>query len=153
MQDSISKTSKENFGKSAAFAFSGAAAGIIKGFTLHHGFSFSVTLNKRVRNGEIPLPELTESARSKLLDSWSSVKFIIVDEVYMLKVEWLSLIDEKLRQIFNSNIPFAGIPILLSGDPRQIVPVDGKPIFIIQKYFKFDQGEWKLFGIGADSLS
>ena len=58
MQDSISKTSKENFGKSAAFAFSGAAAGIIKGFTLHHGFPFLVTLNKQVRNGEIPLPEL-----------------------------------------------------------------------------------------------
>ena len=98
LQKSIKGLPEGIYGKSVALAFSGAAAGIIKWFTIHHGFSFPVSFNKRVREGEIPFPEFTNTARAKLLDLWGSVKILIIDEVYTLKVEWLSLIDEKLRQ-------------------------------------------------------
>lgn len=75
----------------------------------------------------------------------------------MLKVEWLSftikLIDERLRQIFNANLPFAGIPILIAGDLRQIVPVNGKALFTISRYFDLTKKDFQLNQYGISSLS
>lgn len=153
VQESIKLIPEETFGKSTAFAFSGAAACIIKCYTLYHGFSFPINLNKQVEDRELLIPELIEKARTKLMVCWSSVKLIIIDEAYKLKVEWLSLIYEKLRQIFNSQFSFAGIPVLLSADAGQIVPVNGKPLFTIRKYFHFVDGDYELNKSGAVCLS
>lgn len=107
---SINHLPKGKYGKSIALAFSGCAAGIMKGFTIHQAFSFRININKRVKTGEPPLPELRNSIPEKLLECWRSVKLIIIDEVYMLKVEWLSLINERLKQIFNSDVSLQKFP-------------------------------------------
>lgn len=151
--ESIKEFPKGMYGKSVALASSGCAAAIIEGFTIHHKCSFPVNMKNQINTGELPLPELKCSRRAKRLDSWCSVKVIIIDEVYMLKVEWLSLIDKKLRQMFNSSLPFAGIPVLLSGNHRKIVLVNGKALFTLNKYFTFTNNEITLPPYGASRLS
>lgn len=68
-----------------------------------------------------------------------SVKLLIIDEVYTLSVEWLSIIDERIPHLFNPKQIFGGLPLLIVGDPRQIVPVKGKPIYAISKYFSITE--------------
>ena len=45
-----------------------------------------------------------------------SVRLVIIDEVSMLRAEFLSLMDERLRRVYRNDVPFGGISVLLVGD-------------------------------------
>lgn len=125
----------------------------MKGCTIHSALSFSTTLDKDVKTGNLPLPPLTTSTKNRLLKLWSSVKVLIIDEVYTLLVEWLSLIDERLRQIHDPTLPFGGLVVVLVGDPRQIVPVKGKPLYALQSYYKVIRGVATILASGSSILT
>lgn len=48
----------------------------------------------------------------------------------------LSIINH-IPQIFQNSFLFGGLAVILAGDPRQIVPVAGRALFFINKYFHF----------------
>ena len=113
---------------------SGAAAGAVKGFTIHSALKFPLNMKSSVELGTEDLPKLSASTRNALLDAWRAVKVLIINESYTLPVQCLSLIDERLRALFNISNVFGGLFVVLVGDPRQIVPVSGKPLYFFPKF-------------------
>lgn len=98
--EAISKFPTGTFGKSIAMSLSGAAASVVKGHTIHRALSLPISINRQVLSGELPLPTITSTAQAKLLHNWCSIKVAIIDEVFTISVEFLSLIDERMQQIF-----------------------------------------------------
>lgn len=137
-------------GVAAALSLSGAAAGVIRRYTIHT--CLNLIINKQLKSGEHPLPALTESSQGKLWECCHTVKLLIIDEVYP-QVELLSSIDERLRRIFQNNFPFEGFVVIVVGDPKQIVPVVGKPICSLTRYFDVDETSFKINKTGSKCLS
>lgn len=57
------------------------------------------------------------------LSAWKS-RFLIIDEVSMLKIETLDKIEKIARNIRQNERPFGGLQIMLSGDFLQLPPVE-----------------------------
>jgi hypothetical protein len=57
---------------------------------------------------------------------WKGTIAVIVDECSMLRQKELYWIDERLKQIMRNGHPFGGMAVILSGDPGQIPPVQGR---------------------------
>ena len=52
-----------------------------------------------------------------------SLDLLVIDEVSMVRADLLDAIDNELRRIRRSSIPFGGVQLLLVGDLRQLSPV------------------------------
>ncbi len=74
-----------------------------------------------------------ESTKAKLLQE---VKLIIMDEVTMMSKVDLERIDKTLQFIMQNKRPFGGKIILLSGDFRQILPVERNPVDAVNTCLK-----------------
>jgi hypothetical protein len=100
----------------------GIAAFNIIGKTLHSLFRLPVKMKKT---------DLSPGTLQSLQASFSSCRFLIIDEKSMIDLKTLSLIDDQLRAIFpaNSDQPFRGFNVLLCGDFFQLPPVAGKALF------------------------
>jgi hypothetical protein len=63
-----------------------------------------------------------------------NIKLLVIDEYSFLSVIVIDKLDRHLRKILphKSNIPFGGLNILLCGDPAQLPPVVGKPLYAYQ---------------------
>ena len=59
----------------------------------------------------------------ELIDSWSSVKIVIVDEVYFVKRSGFDDLDRRLREIGRSDCLFGGFSVIFAGDFCQFEPV------------------------------
>jgi ATP-dependent DNA helicase PIF1 len=59
------------------------------------------------------------------------VRFVIIDEKSMIDLKMLSIIDDRLRQVFpdRADQPFGGVNVLLCGDFFQLPPVNGRPLY------------------------
>lgn len=65
-----------------------------------------------------------------------SLDLLVIDEISMVRPDILDAIDELLRRIRRSEMPFGGVQLLLIGDLRQLPPVikeDERPL--IEKYY------------------
>ena len=100
----------------------GIAAFNIVGKTLHSLLRLPVKMKKS---------DLSPATLQSLQASFSSCRFLIIDEKSMIDLKTLSLIDDRLRAIFpaSSDQPFGGLNVLLCGDFFQLPPVGGKPLF------------------------
>jgi hypothetical protein len=100
----------------------GIAAFNIIGKTLHGLLRLPVKTKKS---------DLSPATLQSLQASFSSCRFLIIDEKSMIDLKTLSLIDDRLRAIFpaSSDQPFGGLNVLLCGDFFQLPPVGGKPLF------------------------
>ena len=58
-------------------------------------------------------------------EKWKKRKLIIIDEFSMLKQKELYYLDQRLKQIMNSLLPFGGLVVVLAGDPAQLPAVKG----------------------------
>ena len=65
------------------------------------------------------------TAKAKVLQE---AKILIMDEVTMMSKVDLERIDRSLQDIMQNKNPFGGKIILLSGDFRQILPVERNPV-------------------------
>jgi ATP-dependent DNA helicase PIF1 len=63
-----------------------------------------------------------------------NIKLLVIDEYSFLSVTVIDKLDCHLRKILphKSNIPFGNLNILLCGDPAQLPPVVGKPLYAYQ---------------------
>jgi len=95
-------------------ASSGIAAHLLPGGrTAHSRFSIPIPIEKTCRISGSPIGEL-----------FRRTSLIIIDEASMLHRNAFESIDRTLRDITrNEQVPFGGIPVLFSGDFRQILPV------------------------------
>ena len=53
---------------------------------------------------------------------------IVIDEVSLLTSIMISMIDKRLKEIFDSSELFGGIAVILLGDFQQLDPVKGKSL-------------------------
>lgn len=109
-------------------AYSGAAAGVAKGFTIHHALGFSQKLSSDVLSGITELPPLKNNAA--LEEFWKYTKVLIIDEIYFCGAAFLYLVSQRLCQITRRfDKPFGGLFVLFIGDPQQIKPISGEPLY------------------------
>ena len=99
-------------------AFTGAAASLIEGMTLHSAFGFDFG------NKHYSLSDKIRDARKNLL---KNLKMIIIDEISMVKSDMLYQLDLRLQEIKERiGVTFGGISIFCFGDILQLQPVCGK---------------------------
>ena len=62
-----------------------------------------------------------------------SVRLLIIDEYSFLSTAMFDALDRQLRKIFpvNTDCPFGALNIVLCGDPAQLAPVRGCPVYAI----------------------
>lgn len=109
-------------------AYSGAAAGVAKGHTIHHALGFSKQLSSDILNGILDLPPLKSSDALELF--WKYTKVLILDEFYFCDAAFLYIISQRLCQITKRfDKPFGGLFVLFIGDPQQIKALSGEPLY------------------------
>ena len=74
---------------------------------------------------------LNDRQRGTLRNKLSEIKFIIVDEISMVSSVLFYQVHQRLNEIFgvSTDLPFAGLPVLVCGDLYQLPPVKGAPIY------------------------
>ena len=107
------------FGKVAVMAPSGVAAANCEGHTIHSA----------LRTRSITLRSLSDDPSASLLEKlqadFRQVLCIILDEYSMISLTILGYLDRLLRKLRPSyaEVPFGGIPVIVSGDAYQLPPV------------------------------
>ena len=102
-------------------AFTGNAAHIIKGQTLHSAFQFTWG------NQILALSDKTRDQRRKLLQN---LRMVIVDEISLVKSDMLyQLHFQLMKDIFQNDMAFGGIALIVCGDILQIKPPKGNFIY------------------------
>ena len=89
-----------------------AACQIPNGKTIH---SQACLTNKRIGQANI--------------DSWSSTKMLVIDEVSFLDEDSIKKLDKHLRILKQNDELYGGIHIIFVGDLFQLKPVQGKPLY------------------------
>ena len=99
----------------------GTAAVNIKGQTLHSAFGFTF--------GDEHY-SLSDKTRDTKRATFKNLKFLIIDEVSMVKADQLYQLDLRLREItMRPNQLFGGVALIFFGDIMQLKPVMGKYIW------------------------
>jgi hypothetical protein len=97
--------------------FTGSAACLIDGQTLHSAFAFSFG-NK--------MYSLGDKDRDKKRVLLRNLKLVIIDEMSMVKADMLYQLDFRLKEITQKhNEDFGGVGIILLGDLLQLQPTQG----------------------------
>ena len=99
----------------------GIAAANICGSTIHSLLSL---LNEN----------LSGSRLNSLQMSLADVRLLVIDEYSFLSIPLFAALDHQLRKIFpaKADKPFGGMNIVLCGDPAQLAPVRGQPVYARQ---------------------
>ena len=100
-------------------SYTGSAAFQIGGHTICSLFSLPVGVYK----------DLTPNALRLKQEQFSSVKYVIIDEYSMISPQIVFKIDDRLRKIFNSDLPFGNCSVLMFGDMLQLPPVGDAPLY------------------------
>ena len=93
----------------------GVAALNIGGQTLHS--FFQINPNNIYEKTE------QEYIRKTLKRKWKNIDALIIDEISMVRADLFDAINEKLKDILDSPLTFAGIQIIVIGDLNQLSPV------------------------------
>jgi hypothetical protein len=114
-------------------ALTGQAAFCIRGSTLHRAFQIQT-------NNNDPLKPQT---LSKFQDDYKGLRLLIIDEISMVGSCMFVKVEKRLREIFNPDLQFGGIPIVAFGDFNQLQPVQddflftrGKAAYDLWTHFK-----------------
>jgi hypothetical protein len=128
-------------------AYTGMAAHNIGGMTAHSAFSLSAN------QGSTTLGLSSDKANT-LACKLRRLKLIVIDEVSLISAEHMNQISLHLKQIFRSELEFAGRSVIVVGDFAQIRPVGGQYAFASQNAHHrnsvavlVDNPQWSLFSI------
>ena len=122
----------------------GTAAVNIKGQTLHTAFAFTWG------NEHLSLSDKTRDTKRA---TFKNLKFLIIDEISMVKADQLYQIDLRLRELMmQPNKLFGGIALFVFGDVMQLKPVKGVYIWcqpINKEYHQAYQVQphWERFAV------
>ena len=99
----------------------GTAASNVRGHTLHSSFGFNFG-NKHY--------SLSDKKRDKTRAVLKNLRFLIIDEISMMKSDLIFQLDLRLREITQrQNKLFGGVSIFFMGDIMQLRPCKGSFIF------------------------
>ena len=114
-------------------ATTGRAASLLpNGCTVHsHKFGLSLPVDKLYK-------EIKGMRLKEIQKRFKNLKLIIIDEFSMLKQHELHFVNKRLQEAMGNDYFMGGIVVLLSGDPGQLLPVGGKPIWDIREGEKHD---------------
>ena len=102
-------------------AFTGNAAFIIQGQTLHSAFNF--TYGNHILS-------LSDKIRDDRRTSLRNLRAVIVDEMSLVKSDMLYQLHFRLmKDIFQNDLLFGGVAVFVLGDILQIAPVKGTAIY------------------------
>ncbi|CAF0805839.1 unnamed protein product [Brachionus calyciflorus] len=101
-------------------AYTGTAANLIYGNTIHGTFKFQINQNEK-NYFNITLNDTID---------WETVTHLIIDEISMVSCNLLTEIDRSLRELKRKNIIYGGLHILFSGDFFQLPPVASVPLYV-----------------------
>ena len=102
-------------------AFTGSAAKLIDGQTIHSVFKFAY--NNKIMSAP-------DSERAKMRNSLPNLRLIIIDEISLVNASMLYQIHFRLStEIFQNNLPFGGRSLVVLGDIMQLRPVTGNFVF------------------------
>lgn len=121
-------------------AFTGAAAILVNGRTIHSTFKLNVT-DPRSRR-----PQVKPLSREDLF-FWQSVRFVIIDEVSMVSYQILNTIELRLQELKQNYDSFGGVNVLFFGDLFQLPPIAGTPIFQQPPYYRKTVHLFRMFKI------
>jgi hypothetical protein len=122
-------------------AYTGIAATLLpKGKTIHGVFALGINITPETTSGI-----LKGTKAEKVL---KETHVFIIDEASMVSKDILKIMDQTLREVMNSNVPFGGKLMLFGGDFRQTLPIKEKatPQQLIQLSLK-GSDLWKDFKI------
>ena len=119
----------------------GVAALNSEGETIHSLFLASLGFISPEDKSEVY--KLSKNSKKIL----SSVDFVIIDEVSMLRSDLLDAVDKKLRYARRNNKPFGGVCVIMFGDLYQLPPVvQSEEVPLFEKYYEseyfFDAYVW-----------
>lgn len=99
------------------FATTGIAATLMEGgTTVHRGFGLPLDMHEQAHS------TFRHREQIQCLEL-SAAHVILIDEVTMMVKDGLRIVDEVLRFIMGTVVPFGGKTIVLGGDFRQLLPV------------------------------
>ena len=101
-------------------AFTGNAASIIHGQTIHSAFQLPFS------NKHVTLHDKLRDLRRKQL---KNIRLVIIDEISLVKSDMLYQIHFRLIEILQNTLDFGNVAILALGDILQIKPPMGRMIF------------------------
>ncbi|XP_060531484.1 uncharacterized protein LOC132705068 [Cylas formicarius] len=99
-------------------AFTGIAATLIRNAATIDS-SFGIPKERGV--DDTPVSNLV--GESEAADDIRNARLVVLDEVFMLVSWMLEMIDAVCREYGQSRRPFGGKTVILSGDPKQLLPV------------------------------
>jgi hypothetical protein len=106
--------------KLAKIAYTGIAASIIEGETIHR----SIRIIPNTSN------HITDRVKEELQARWGNKQLLIIDEISMVPKEMLATISNRIQQgragLNPTDLPFGGIDVILCGDFHQFPPVARK---------------------------
>jgi hypothetical protein len=109
-------------------AFTGSAAKLIDGQTIHSVFKFAY--NTKIMS-------VPDKDRARMRNSLQNLKLIIIDEVSLVNADMLYQIHFRLStEIFQNNLPFGGVSLVVLGDLMQLRPVTGNFVFALTSNHK-----------------
>ena len=103
-------------------ATTGKAAALIDGSTVHSAIHAPIKPKDK--------KALSGPALEKLQTRLSPITHLIIDEFSMINGDFLYWIDQRLQQAKHCNLPFGGVSVLLAGDPAQLAPMGGSPLWV-----------------------
>lgn len=107
----------------AKSAFTGIAASIVDGKTLHVVAQIPLNGHKR-----------SQKANKRLSKFWKKKLYLIIDEMSMVSRKFFTQISASLSEGKSlggdyNDLPFGGINVILMGDFHQFPPIGGKPLY------------------------
>lgn len=100
----------------------GVAAVNVGGMTIHSLFQFPFSPYIPGKGFIHEEKKFFRFNRNKL-NLIRSLDLIVIDEISMVRPDLLDALDETLRRLRASDLPFGGVQLLLTGDLRQLAPV------------------------------
>lgn len=123
-------------------ASTGGAAINIGGSTIHSWAGIGIA----DKNIESIIKDAQKSKKAGLI---KSCKILVIDEVSMLSKRILTIIDIVMRKIRNSDSPFGGVQLLLTGDFCQLPPIGKED----DGAYAFESMSWVLSNIKTHILT
>ena len=125
----IKETTRKNFAVVAPTAVAAINAG---GVTIHSFFQMPFGPIIPMANDQ-PFKELKYSEEKiKLL---KCLELLIIDEISMVRADMLDFIDQSLKKVKGSNMPFGGVQVLMIGDLYQLSPIAHDAWHILKEYY------------------
>lgn len=140
---------KNNIKKNIAIvAYTGVASVNAGGQTIHSFFKIDPTeapftpWDKRLRFSakDDPVDKTNIYSHfqynSARIETLKALEILIIDEVSMVRADFIDVIDKILRAFGkNRNLPFGGVKLILIGDTFQLPPIEGKEWNILNQFY------------------